>query len=219
MTETQDRALPGEPARRETAPEADGGLIEGPALRKINPVLKLALELGPLVVFFFANQRLGIIQATGVFMVVGLVALVVSYVLTRRLPLMPIVSAVGLAIFGGLTLWYQDPIFIKLKPTVLNVLNGTALLVSLAVGRPLLPVVLDSMLPLDQEGWRKLTLRWGLFFFVLAALNEVVWRTQTEAFWIAFKAWGIMPLTLVFALAQTPLILRHEVKDEAAATD
>lgn len=207
MTETRDRPQAGT--------TAGDGLIEGPALRKLNPALKLALELGPLVVFFFANQRLGIIAATGVFMGVGLVALVVSYVLTRRLPLMPLVTAVMLLIFGGLTLYYQDPVFIKVKPTVVNVLFGIALLASLAMGRPLLPVILDSMLPLDAEGWRKLTLRWGLFFLVLAAINEVVWRTQTESFWIAFKAWGIMPLTLVFALSQTPLILRHEVKDAA----
>lgn len=218
MTEIRDRAAAEpsqEPSRR--AGDTDHGLIEGPALRTMNPVLKLALELGPLVVFFFANQRLGIIQATGVFMAVALVALAVSYAMTRRLPLMPMVTAVMLLIFGGLTLYYQDPVFIKVKPTVVNVLFGTALLVSLAFGRPLLPVVLDAMLPLDAEGWRKLTLRWGLFFFVLAALNEIVWRTQTESFWIAFKAWGIMPLTLVFALAQTPLILRHEIKDPEKA--
>jgi intracellular septation protein len=207
MTETKD--LP-----RQAADE--DGLIEGPELKKLNPVLKLVLELGPLVVFFFANQRMGIVAATGVFMVAALVALAVSYALTRRLPLMPVVSAVMLVVFGGLTLWFNDPVFIKLKPTVVNALFGTALLVSLWLGRPLLPIVLDAMLPLDAEGWRKLTLRWGLFFFVLAAINEVVWRTQSESFWIAFKAWGIMPLTLLFALSQTPLILRHEVKEPGA---
>ncbi|MFO1150216.1 MAG: septation protein A [Alsobacter sp.] len=185
-------------------------------MKKLNPVLKLTLELGPLVVFFFANQRLGIVGATGVFMVAALVALAVSYALTRRLPLMPVVSAVMLVIFGGLTLWFNDPVFIKLKPTVVNALFGAALLVSLWLGRPLLPIVLDAMLPLDAEGWRKLTFRWGLFFFVLAGINEVVWRTQSESFWIAFKAWGIMPLTLLFALSQTPLILRHEVKEPGA---
>jgi intracellular septation protein len=121
-----------------------------------------------------------------------------------------------LLIFGGLTLWYQDPVFIKVKPTVMNVLFGVSLLLSLALGRPLLPVVLDSMLPLDDAGWRKLTLRWGLFFFVLATSNEIVWRTQSESFWIAFKVWGTMPMTLAFALAQTPLILRHEMKDPGA---
>jgi intracellular septation protein len=206
MNETKDL--------RHEAAEA-GGLIEGSELKKLHPVLKLALELGPLVVFYGANQAMSIVPATGVFMVAALVALVVSYALTRHLPLMPLVSAAMLAVFGGLTLWTNDPLFIKVKPTVVNAIFGTTLLVSLALGRPLLPVVLDSMLPLDDEGWRKLTLRWGLFFFVLAGINEVVWRTQTDAFWIAFKAWGIMPLTLVFALAQTPLILRHEVKEAA----
>lgn len=197
--------------RQETADAA--GLIEGAALKKLHPVLKLALELGPLVVFYAANQAMSIVPATGLFMVAALLALVVSYSLTRHLPLMPLVSAAMLAVFGGLTLWTNEPLFIKVKPTVVNAIFGATLLVSLALRRPLLPVVLDAMLPLDDEGWRKLTLRWGLFFFVLAGLNEVVWRTQTDAFWIAFKAWGIMPLTLLFALAQTPLILRHEVKD------
>ena len=115
--------------------------------------------------------------------------------------------------FGALTFFFQDDLFIKLKPTIVNSIFGAILLGALAFGKPLLPVVLDSVLKLNDEGWRKLTLRRGLFFFVLAALNEIVWRTQTTDFWVSFKAFGIMPLTIGFALAQLPLIMKYELKD------
>jgi len=194
----------------------DTGIMEGPALRSLNPFLKLALEMGPLVVFFLANQKAGIFAATGLFMAAVLVSLVVSYALTRHLPVMPMVTAVVVLVFGGLTLWFHDELFIKLKPTIVNSLFGTVLLGGLWFGRPLLPLVLDTVFQLTDEGWRKLTFRWGVFFFVLAAINEVVWRTQTLDTWVNFKVFGIMPLTVAFALAQTPLILKHEVKPPAA---
>ena len=114
--------------------------------------------------------------------------------------------------FGALTFVFHDELFIKLKPTIVNTIFGTALLVGLAMGKPLLPVVLDSVLRLTDAGWRTLTLRWGLFFFLLAGLNELVWRTQTTDFWVSFKVFGTMPITIVFALAQVPLILKHEIK-------
>ncbi|PSC06811.1 septation protein A [Alsobacter soli] len=186
-------------------------------MKALNPILKLALEMGPLVIFFLANQRAGIFVATGLFMAAVLASLVVSYSLTRHLPIMPLVTAVVVLVFGGLTLWLQDDHFIKLKPTIVNSLFGAALLGGLAFGRPLLPVVLDTVFNLDDAGWRKLTFRWGVFFFVLAAINEVVWRTQTTDFWVNFKVFGIMPLTLLFALSQTPLILKHEVKSGEGA--
>ena len=198
-------------------PNGDAGLLEGKRMKALNPILKLALEMGPLVIFFLANQRAGIFVATGLFMAAVLASLVVSYSLTRHLPIMPLVTAVVVLVFGGLTLWLQDDHFIKLKPTIVNSLFGAALLGGLAFGRPLLPVVLDTVFNLDDAGWRKLTFRWGVFFFVLAAINEVVWRTQTTDFWVNFKVFGIMPLTLLFALSQTPLILKHEVKSGEGA--
>ena len=175
-----------------------------------SPFLKLALEVGPLVTFFVAQRQADLFVATGVFMAAMLVSLGVSYALTRTLPVMPVVSAVLVLVFGGLTLWLQDELFIKLKPTIVNLMFGAALLGGLAFGRPLLPLVLGTVFQLSAEGWRKLTLRWGVFFLLLALLNEVVWRNFTTETWVSFKVFGIMPLTLLFVLSQTPLIMRYD---------
>ena len=197
-----------------------------PPRRHLPPLLKLALEVGPLTVFFLGNayaERFGVAAesklfvATGVFIVATMIALAVHFALLRRLPIMPLVSGVVVVVFGGLTLALQDKTFIMMKPTIVNTLFGLVLLGGLAFNKSLLSVVLDSMFALTDEGWRKLTFRWGLFFLALAVLNEVVWRTQTEDFWVNFKVFGIMPLTIAFALAQTPLLLRYERKDEAGA--
>lgn len=197
---------------------------------KQSPFVKLALEMGPLLLFFAANSKpewfkplvgavLGdaiiaspkapILTATAVFMTAMLVSLVVAWVMHRKLPIMPLVTGAVVLVFGSLTLILQDDLFIKLKPTIVNALFGAVLLGGLAFGKPLLPYVLDSVFHLDPEGWKKLTFRWGVFFFVLAGLNEVIWRTQTTDFWVAFKVWGVMPLTILFTLAQTPMMLRH----------
>jgi intracellular septation protein len=197
-----------------------------PAAEQVNPLLKLGLEFGPLAIFFFANsygdrwfgvatdQR--IFVATGVFMVASLISLALSKILLNHLPRMAVINAVVVTVFGGLTLALNDELFIKLKPTIVNSLFGCVLLGGLAMGRPLLPYVLDSVMSLTDEGWKKLTFRWGLFFFVLAAINEIVWRNFSTDFWVGFKVWGIMPITIAFALSQTPLILKYEVKDEKA---
>jgi intracellular septation protein len=146
---------------------------------------------------------------------VGVVAaLAAAWVLTRHIPIMPLVTAVAVLFFGGLTFIFQDELFIKMKPTIVNTIFGSVLLIALAMGKPLLPVVLDSMMRLTETGWKILTLRWGLFFFLLAGLNELVWRTQTTDFWVSFKVFGTMPITVVFALAQIPLIMKHEIKEE-----
>ena len=196
-----------------------------PPHRHLPPLLKLVLEMGPLVLFFLGNayaERFGVAPdqklfvATGLFVAATVVALAIHYALVRRLPIMPLVSGVVVVVFGGLTLLLQDKTFIMVKPTIVNTLFGVVLLGGLAFGKPLLSVVLDSMFALTEEGWRKLTFRWGLFFLALAALNEVVWRTQTEDFWVNFKVFGIMPITVLFALAQTPLLSRNERKDAEA---
>ena len=199
-----------------------------PKRKHMNPLLKLALELGPLMVFFFANSRgewlietfpalagfgKPIFIATGLFMVATAISLGVSWLLVRTLPIMPLVSGVVVFVFGGLTLWLQNDVFIKMKPTIINTLFGTVLLGGLYFGKSLLGYVFDEAFKLDAEGWRKLTLRWGVFFLFLAVVNEVVWRMLSTDAWVAFKVWGIMPITLIFTFSQMPLIMRHSTDD------
>jgi intracellular septation protein len=184
---------------------------------KLNPTLKLVLDLGPLLVFFAANSRFGIFAATGAFMAAIVLALAVAYALTRHLPIMPLVTAVVVLVFGTLTLVLHDELFIKVKPTIIYVLFGGVLLGGLAFGKSLLGVVFDSVFHLTDEGWRKLTWRWALFFLALAVLNEIVWRTQTTDVWVSFKVFGVVPLTFLFAALQYPLLMKYDAsaKDEA----
>jgi len=179
---------------------------------ELNPILKLALDLGPLLLFFFVNARFGIYAATGAFMAATIVSLIVTYVLIRRIAVMPLVSAIVVMVFGGLTIYLQNEMFIKLKPTIIYALFGVILLGRLAMGRSLLALVMDSLFQLDEEGWRKLTLRWGVFFIVMAVVNEIVWRSVTTDAWVAFKTFGFLPLTILFALAQAPLMMRHSIE-------
>ncbi|MBV8755587.1 MAG: septation protein A [Hyphomicrobiales bacterium] len=178
----------------------------------VNPFLKLSLELGPLILFFVANSRWGIFTATGVFMVAVMVALVASYKLLHRVPIMTVVSAVVVIVFGGLTLVLQNDVFIKIKPTIIYLLFCATLLGGLALGKPLLALVFDSVFDLTAEGWRKLTWRWALFFLALAVVNEIVWRTQTTDAWLSFKVFGVVPLTFLFAASQYPLLTRYDAK-------
>jgi intracellular septation protein len=206
-----------------------------PQQRKaLNPIVKLLLELGPLALFFVANSRpalfrglvgglpadfppdkAGMLTATAVLIPVTFVALIISFALTRRLPVMPVVTAGMVLVFGALTLWLQDKTFIEIKLTVVYCLFGVALLGSMAFGKLLLPIVLDTAIHLDAAGWRQLTVRWGVFFFALAGVNEVLRHTLNWDQWVAFKTFGVLPITLLFALAQAPLIMRHETKEDA----
>ena len=194
--------------------------------RKLNPTLKLALDLGPLVLFFATYARFGIFSATATLMVAVAAALAVSYWLIRRWPIMPVVTVIIVMIFGGLTLVLHDDTFIKLKPTIIYLLFGGVLAGGYLFDRPFLAIVFDSMFHLTEEGWRKLTLRWAAFFFVLAALNEAIWRTQSTDFWVSFKLFGFTALTFAFAALQYPLMMRHAAPeaqtgraDEAAAAN
>jgi intracellular septation protein len=183
----------------------------------LNPALKIVLDLGPLLVFFAANSRFGIFVATGAFMAAILIALGIAYGLTRHLPIMPLVTAMVVVVFGTLTLALHDEQFIKVKPTIIYVLFGSALLAGLVFGKSLLGVVFDSVFHLTEEGWRKLTLRWALFFLALAVLNEVVWRTQTTDVWVSFKVFGVVPLTFLFAALQYPLLTKYAAPEPAPA--
>jgi intracellular septation protein len=197
---------------------------------QLHPGLKLVLDIGPLLLFFVANarpalflpfvgpvlpasiasgERVGIFVATAVFMAAVVVALVVSYALTRHLPLMLLITVAVVLVFGSLTLVLHDELFIKLKPTIIYLLFAGVLLGGLAFGKPLLGLVFDSVFHLTEDGWRKLTIRWALFFLMLAVLNEIVWRTQSTDVWVSFKVFGVLPLTFLFAALQFPLMTKY----------
>jgi intracellular septation protein len=199
------------------------------------PWLKLTLEIGPLILFFFANARpklfapfaarvlpadllagpnAGLFTATAVLIAAVVIALLISYLRTRRLPTMPLVTAVLVVIFGALTIYFKDPRFIKMKPTILYCAFGAALIGGLAFNKPLLPIIFDNAMALTERGWRILTLRWGIFFFALAILNEIVWRTQSTNVWVAFKFPGTVIIIFLFTMTQVPLMVRHELKKE-----
>ncbi|AMM82979.1 septation protein A [Martelella sp. AD-3] len=195
--------------------------------QKEEPFLKLVFELGPLMIFFFANLRgewlmktvpalaafgTPLLVATALFMAATVISLVASRIVMGNIPIMPLVSGVVVLVFGALSLWLQDETFIKMKPTIVNGLFAAVLLGGLVFGRSLLGYVFHSAFRLDDEGWRKLTLRWGLFFVFLAIINEVVWRNFSADVWVNFKVWATMPITIAFTLAQMPLIMRHSVE-------
>jgi intracellular septation protein len=174
-----------------------------------HPLFKLATELGPLLVFFFANGRFNLFVATGAFMVAVIVAMVASYIVTRHVPMMAIVTAVVVIVFGALTLFLQDETFIKMKPTIVYTLFAAILGGGLLFGRSFIAIMFDQMFNLTPQGWRALTLRWAFWFFAMAVLNEIIWRTQSTDFWVAFKVFGMVPLTMLFAVTQMPLIKRY----------
>ena len=202
-----------------------------------DPWLKLVLEMGPLALFFVANARpklfeplvarfapasllagdnAGLFTATLVLMVAVVAALIASFALTRRIPIVPLMTAVLVVAFGALTLYLHDATFIKMKPTILYVCFSAALFGGLAFDRPVLPVLFDNAMALTERGWRVLTLRWAAFFLVLAALNEIVWRTQSTDVWVAFKFPGLFIIVFLFTIAQLPFIMRNKLDDEEA---
>lgn len=179
-----------------------------------NQLLKLAVELGPLLVFFTGNWMKGIFWGTGLFIVAVVVSLIVSRILFGRVPTMPLVSGFFVIVFGGLTLYLQDDLFIKLKPTIVNALFAAILFGGLLFKRSLLQHLFGEEFRLSEEGWRKLTFRWACFFVLLAVLNEIVWRNFSNDAWVSFKVFGVLPLTLTFAIAQIGLLKQFELKDK-----
>ena len=183
---------------------------------RMSPGLKLLLDLGPLVVFFAAYFKGNIYIATGAFMAATVAAIAVYWLKTRHIPMSQIITLVIVLVFGGLTLALDDPRFIKMKPTMIYVLFAAILFGGLATGRSLLKVVFESAFPpLTEAGWRILTLRWAIFFAVLAVLNEAIWRNFSEQFWVSFKLFGFLPLTMVFAMAQIGVMNRHAIPKPA----
>ncbi len=182
--------------------------------------LKFFLEIGPLLIFFFLNNRsenlnlLGydlkpIMAATAGFIIATVISLVATYVLLRKLPIMPLVSGLFIIVFGGLTIYLNDEMFIKIKPTLLNILFGSILLIGLKFNQIFLKLLLEDGLSLNPAGWRGLTIRWGIFFYFLAIMNEIVWRCFTTEQWATFKVFGTMPITIIFILSQLKFMMNH----------
>ena len=198
--------------------------------KQIGQGLKLALEMGPLLVFFLANSygdelairfpalaELGgkIFIGTAFFMVAMAISLTLTWILERRIAMMPLITGVMVFIFGALTLYLQDETFIKVKPTIVNLLFSGAILGALFIfKKPVMKILFDGPFQLDDEGWRKLSFRWGCYFLFLALVNEVVWRNFSNDFWVAFKVWGTMPMTIIFMLFQIPVMTKHSLKTE-----
>ena len=188
---------------RKVGPQAEHAAAQ-PAL-----LPKLAIELGPLLVFFAGNAIAGIYAGTAAFMVATVISLAVAWLRYHKVPVMPLVSAVIVLLFGGLTLYLQDETFIKLKPTIVYTMFAVLLLAGFLMRKPVLELLFGPVFTLTEEGWRKLTLRWTVFFIAMAIVNELVWRNFSTDAWVSFKAFGFLPLTILFALAQVPLLQRH----------
>ena len=185
--------------------------------------LKPVVDYVPLTVFFAAylfapktNDGSSLLTATAALMIATAIALVISLIVARRVPMMPLITAVIVGIFGGLTLWLQDETFIKMKPTIVEALFSLILFGGLLFKKPLLKPLMSSAWPMDDAGWHKLTIRFAWFFASMAVLNEIVWRTQSTDFWVSFKVFGLMILTLLFAVAQARLMQRHALATEAS---
>ena len=184
---------------------------------RASPAAKLAIDLGPLIIFFAVNAWLGIFAATGAFMAAIAAAMIVSKIKYRHISPMLWFSGVMVLVLGGITLWLHDETFIKIKPTIYYTTVAALLLFGLYTGRNLLKAVLGTAYPgLSERGWQLLTRNWAVFFLVMALINEAVWRTTTTEFWIGFKLWGFLPATFIFALANVPMLMRHGMQLEKA---
>jgi len=180
--------------------------------------LKPVVDYGPIAAFFGVYLKFGLMTATGALMAATAAALVLSFAMVRRIAWMPLITAIVVGVFGGLTLWLNDETFIKIKPTIVEGLFSVVLLGGLALRRPLLKPLFGSAWAMDDEGWRRLSLRFALFFAAMAGLNEIVWRTQSTDTWVLFKVFGLIGLTLVFVMAQIPLMTRHRLAEDAVDT-
>lgn len=191
--------------------------------KKAEPAwLKPVVDYVPLAVFFAAylfapktNDSTSLLTATAALMIATVIALIISLIVARRVPMMPLITAIIVGIFGGLTLWLKDDTFIKMKPTIVESLFSLILFGGLLFKKPLLKPLMSSAWPMDDTGWYKLTFRFAWFFASMAVLNEIVWRTQSTDFWVTFKVFGLMILTLLFAVAQARLMQRHARPIEA----
>jgi intracellular septation protein len=177
-------------------------------------LLKFITDFGPLLIFFVVYSKSGKNLSTAIppLIIATIIAVLISYVVEQKIPYIPLIGGIIISVFGGLTLYFNNPVFLYIKPTIINVVFGVVLTFErLFTQEPILKKMLGKTISLSDEGWKALTIRWIFFFFALALLNECVWRTQTEEFWVNFKVWGILPLTFVFTASQMFLINKHKI--------
>ncbi len=180
----------------------------------MNSFIKLFIDIGPLAVFFIYYKVSGdLIEAILPLMLATIISVVISYILEKKIPIMPTLGAGIVVIFGGLTIIFDNKIFIFMKPTIINIIFAAILYGGIILKKPLLKYLLGSALKLEEEGWTILTQRWTAFFIALAVLNEIVWRTMSEEFWVSFKVFGILPITFIFTMTQFPLIKKYQIED------
>ena len=179
------------------------------------PIIKFLADFGPLLIFFiiYFNNENDLKVAIPPFIIATLIALITVYFLEKKIPMVPLVSGVLITLFGGLTLYFDNKIFFYMKPTIINVLFAAVLFFGkYFTKKPLLKIFFQNALNLEDEGWKKLNYRWIGFFIFIAILNEIVWRTQSEVFWVNFKVWGLLPISFLFAASQVPLINKYKLK-------
>ena len=174
---------------------------------------KLLIDIGPLAVFFIFYTRSGLKASILPFMLATVIAVLFSYILEKKIPIMPTVGAAIVLLFGGLTIYFDNDVFFKMKPTIINVLFAVILYGGILINKPLLKYLLGAALKLEEAGWKILTQRWIGFFIALAVLNEIVWRTQSTDIWVNFKVFGILPITFIFTMTQFPLIKKYQIED------
>lgn len=179
----------------------------------MKPLYKLFIDIGPLAVFFIFYNKSGLQASILPFMIATIIAVIFSYILEKKIPIMPTFGAGIVLIFGGLTIYFNNEIFFKMKPTIINFLFAVILYGGVIIKKPLLKLLLGAALKLEEEGWKILTQRWIGFFIALAILNEIVWRTQSTDMWVNFKVFGILPITFIFTMTQFPLIKKYQVED------
>ena len=179
----------------------------------MKPVYKLLIDIGPLAVFFIFYTRSGLQASILPFMIATIIAVLFSYILEKKIPIMPTVGATIVLIFGGLTIYFDNEVFFKMKPTIINFLFAAVLYGGTIIKKPLLKYLLGAALKLEDLGWKILTQRWIGFFIALAILNEIVWRTQSTDIWVNFKVFGILPITFIFTMTQFPLIKKYQIED------
>ena len=176
-------------------------------------ISKLLIDIGPLAVFFIFYSRSDLKSAIIPFMIATIIAVLFSYIMEKKIPVMPTVCALIILIFGGLTIYFDNDVFFKMKPTIINLLFALILYGGVIIKKSLLKSLLGAAIKLEDEGWKILTQRWISFFIALAVLNEIVWRTQSTDIWVNFKVFGILPITFIFTMTQFPLIKKYQIED------